>query len=95
MKITKEEIIHVTRLSLLELTESEIDRFSVQVGEILDYIKKLDAVDTHDVTLTTHAVFQATAFREDIPHKSPGTEEGLSNAPQKEDGCFIVPKIVG
>ncbi len=95
MKITKEEIIHVSNLSKLELNEKEIDTFSDQVGDILEYIKTLDEVDTQNVSLTSHAVSMTNAFREDEKHESPGTEKGLANAPRKEDGFFIVPKIVG
>lgn len=95
MKITKDEIIHVSNLAKLELDEAEIDTFLDQLGDILGYIKKLDQVDTENVSLTSHAVSMTNAFREDETHESPGMEKGLANAPKKEDGFFIVPKIVG
>ena len=95
MKITREEIRHVANLAKLELKDTEMDTFLDQVGDILGYIKKLDQINTKDVSLTSHAVSMTNAFREDEEHDSPGAEKGLANAPKKEDGFFIVPKIVG
>lgn len=95
MKITKEEIIHVSKLAKLELNEDQIDKFVGQLGDILGYIKKLDQVDTNDVSITSHAVSMTNAFREDSVHESPGADIGLENAPRKEDGYFVVPKVVG
>ncbi|MBU0993616.1 MAG: Asp-tRNA(Asn)/Glu-tRNA(Gln) amidotransferase subunit GatC [Proteobacteria bacterium] len=95
MKITKDEIIHVANLARLELNEDVIDKFCNQVGQILDYVDTLNQIDTKNVSLTSHASSSTNAFREDIEIESIGMEQGLANAPGKEDGCFIVPKVIG
>ncbi len=94
MKITKDEIIHVSNLAKLEIDEKEIDKFADQLGKILEYVDTLKQADTDGVSLTSHAVSLTNVFREDTVNESPGMEKGLKNAPMKEDGYFVVPKVV-
>ncbi len=95
MKITKEEVIHVADLARLDLDEESIDRFAEQIGEILEYVDTLNQVDTEGVTPTSHAIFLNNAFREDEERAHLDNDTALANAPEKEDGGFIVPKVVG
>ena len=95
MKITKEEVEHVARLARLELDDASIDKFVGQIGEILDYIDKLNAIDTSNVAATSHAISLNNAFREDRVEGHLDREAALANAPEKEDGSFVVPKVVG
>jgi aspartyl-tRNA(Asn)/glutamyl-tRNA(Gln) amidotransferase subunit C len=95
MKITANEIAHVATLARLDMDGTVIAKFQHQVGQILDYVKTLDELDTEGVSLTSHATSSTNAFREDRVIPSPGMEQTLLNAPLKEDGYFIVPKVVG
>ena len=95
MKITKKEVLHVADLARLYLDEETIDRFAEQIGEILDYVDTLNKLDTKGITPTSHAIFLNNAFREDEEKPHLDTDSALANAPQKEDGGFIVPKVVG
>ncbi len=95
MKISKEEIVNVAKLARLELDDALVDKLTSQVGNILEYIDTLEELDTEGVLPTTHAISLTNAFREDIEKMHPGTEKALANAPEDEDGCFVVPKIVG
>ena len=94
MKITRDEVLYVADLARLDLDDAAIDKFAGQIGTILDYIDKLNEVDTDGVRPTSHAISLTNAFREDeqIEHLDP--EKALANAPEKEDGSFIVPKII-
>ena len=94
MKITKDQVLYVADLARLDLDDASIDKFAGQIGTILDYIDKLNEVDTDGVRPTSHAISLTNAFREDeqIEHLDPG--KALANAPEKEDGSFIVPKII-
>ena len=94
MKITKEEVLHVANLARLDVDKVLIDKFARQIGTVLEYVDKLKAVDTRDVTLTSHAVSLTNAFREDVERQSFDSDSALSNAPEKEDGNFIVPKVI-
>ena len=95
MKITRGEVLHVAHLARLELDEEAIDRFAGQIAEILDYIDKLNQVDTTGVRPTSHALFLSNAFREDSEIGHLDRKLALSNAPEEEDGNFIVPKVIG
>lgn len=95
MKITKDEVMYVADLARLDLDEASIDKLAGQVGNILEYIDLLNRVDTKEVRPTSHAIFLTNAFREDEVKGHLDRDLALSNAPQKEDGSFIVPKVVG
>ncbi|MFZ0613257.1 MAG: Asp-tRNA(Asn)/Glu-tRNA(Gln) amidotransferase subunit GatC [Desulfobacterales bacterium] len=95
MKITREEIIYVARLARLELDATAIEKFVDQIGTVLDYVDQLKRVDTEGVRATSHAVSLTNAFREDAPHGHLDPTAALANAPEKEDGSFIVPKVLG
>ena len=94
MKITKEEVLHVANLARLDVDKVLIDKFSAQIGTILEYVDTLKSVDTQGVMPTSHAIFLTNAFREDDEKQSIDCELALSNAPEKEDGNFIVPKVI-
>ena len=95
MKITKEEVRHVADLARLDLDDAAVDTFAGQLGTILEYVDTLNHVDTTGVRPTSHAISLTNAFREDVPTVHLEREKALANAPEKEDGSFLVPKIVG
>jgi len=95
MKITKEEVMYVAELARLDLDEASIEMFANQIGKILEYVAALNRVNTDNVPPTSHAIFLTNAFREDETKKHLDRDMALSNAPEKEDGNFIVPRIIG
>jgi aspartyl-tRNA(Asn)/glutamyl-tRNA(Gln) amidotransferase subunit C len=95
MKITKDQVLYVADLARLNLDAAAIEKFAGQIGEILEYVDKLNEVNTDGVKPTSHAISLTNAFREDEPREHLDREKALANAPQKEDGNFIVPKVVG
>ena len=94
MKITKEEVLYVARLARLDLADDAIDKFAGQIDEILGYIDKLNRVDTEGIQPTSHAISLTNAFREDVEHQHLDRERALANAPEEEEGQFVVPKII-
>jgi aspartyl-tRNA(Asn)/glutamyl-tRNA(Gln) amidotransferase subunit C len=94
MKITREEVQHVARLSRLALEETEIDALTGQMDQLLGYVEKLNELDTAGVVATAHVVPMENAFRADEVKPSIGLERALQNAPQSEESCFVVPKII-
>ncbi len=95
MKITKEEVLHVAHLARLDLDEASIEKFAGQIGDILEYVDQLKQVDTAGVRPTTHALELTNAFRDDLETPHLPREISLTNAPEQEDGNFLVPKVVG
>ena len=95
MAITKADIIHVADLARLEVSDADMETFVEQLGEVLEYVNTLNRVDTEGVEPTSHAISLTNAFREDRTSEHLDREKALRNAPEKEDGSFLVPKIVG
>jgi aspartyl-tRNA(Asn)/glutamyl-tRNA(Gln) amidotransferase subunit C len=94
MAITREEVLHVARLARLALSDVEADRLRDQLGNLLDYIRQLDTLDTRDVVPTSHAVELGTPFRDDSVHPFGDKEAILSNAPDRHEDFFRVPRIL-
>ncbi|MBE9535894.1 MAG: Asp-tRNA(Asn)/Glu-tRNA(Gln) amidotransferase subunit GatC [Proteobacteria bacterium] len=94
MKIQAEEIRKVAHLARLELSEKESQQLTGDMNNVLGYIDKLAELETENVEPTSHAVPATNAFREDICRDFFSAEEGLSNAPDSEDGSFKVPKVI-
>jgi aspartyl-tRNA(Asn)/glutamyl-tRNA(Gln) amidotransferase subunit C len=95
MKITREEIVHVANLARLDLDEESIGKFAEQIDNILEYIDILNRVETEGVAPTSHAIFLTNAFREDKVKEHLDRNKALANAPEEEDGNFVVPKVIG
>jgi aspartyl-tRNA(Asn)/glutamyl-tRNA(Gln) amidotransferase subunit C len=95
MKITKDEVLYVADLARLELDDTAIEKYADQIDTILEYVDQLKAVDTEGVRPTSHAIFLTNAFREDEERTHLDRDQALANAPEKEEGNFVVPKVVG
>lgn len=95
MKISREEILHVAGLSRLHLSEEDIDRLSPQLDRILAYMDTLQAVDTEGVPSMSHALRHVNALRKDEVLEQFPIETVFRNAPEEEDGLFVVPKVIG
>ncbi|NOY68376.1 MAG: Asp-tRNA(Asn)/Glu-tRNA(Gln) amidotransferase subunit GatC [Deltaproteobacteria bacterium] len=94
MKITRDEVIHVAALARLCVAGDDIDRMADQVGDILSYVETLSRVDTTGVPPTAHAIDINNAFRDDTPGRHLDNAGALANAPEAEDGLFVVPRII-
>lgn len=92
--ISKKEVEHVANLAHLKLSEEENEVFIEQLAEILNYIEKLNELDTDDVQATAYTVPMNNVFREDKVEQSISREKLLANAPEKKEGHFRVPQII-
>jgi len=88
------QVIKVGRLSRLELSEAEAAEFTGQLGAILEYMAKMNELDTTNVRPLAHCLPMSNCFREDRIKESLGSEKTLGNAPQREGNFFKVPKIL-
>lgn len=94
MKITKEEVAHVAHLARLEFREEEMADFTFQLNRILEYMDKLNELDTSGVPPMTHALTLCNAFREDVVTPSLPEEESLTNAPDPRGRFYTVPRVI-
>jgi len=92
--LTREQVAQVAFLARLELTDEEKDRLTDHLNQILEHFKKLEELDTTDVEPTSHVIPVENVFRSDRARPSLPTDEVLANAPEADDNCFAVPRIV-
>ena len=93
-KIDQIQVRKVAKLSRLELTEAEGEEFTGQLSAILDYVEKMNELDTAEVEPLAHCLPVSNVLREDSAKESLGTEKVLTNAPQRDEDFFKVPKIL-
>jgi aspartyl-tRNA(Asn)/glutamyl-tRNA(Gln) amidotransferase subunit C len=94
MKLTPDDVLHVAGLARLDIDPRTVDELAGQLAGILDYVDKLAEVDTENVPATAHAIDLTNAFREDVVRPHLSNDEALDNAPSREDGSFIVPRVI-
>lgn len=94
-RISDETIEYVGILAKLELSEEEKERAKKDMEEMLDYIDKLEELNTEGVEPMSHVFPINNVFREDVVTNGDGSAAALANAPDKKDGGFKVPKTIG
>jgi aspartyl-tRNA(Asn)/glutamyl-tRNA(Gln) amidotransferase subunit C len=92
--IDDETIEYVGILAKLELGEEEKEAAKKDMGRMLDYIDKLNELDTDGVEPMSHVFPVHNVFRDDVVENGDDRENILKNAPEKKDGAFKVPKTV-
>jgi aspartyl-tRNA(Asn)/glutamyl-tRNA(Gln) amidotransferase subunit C len=98
VKITREDVVGVAQLAYLDLSEDELEKYRRQINEILDYIGKLNELDTSGVepmaqVLADDQTADAT-LREDLVVPSAVADDVLRQAPDPEPPYFRVPKVI-
>lgn len=98
MKISREDVRRVADLAYLDLSEAELETYRAQIDEILEYIGKLNELDTSKVApmaqvLTDVQTADAT-LREDLVVPCVGAAEVLREAPDSEPPYFRAPKVI-
>ena len=95
MTISREEVEKVSLLGRLLLSDDELDRMTVQMGQVLEYMDLLSEVDTRGVEPMAHAVEVVDVFRDDVARPSLDRDNALANAPNRDDECYRVPAVLG
>ena len=93
-KIDEAQVRKVAKLSRLQLTDAEVEEFAGQLSAIIDYVEKMNELNTDNVEPMAHCLAITNCLREDVVKESLSVEQVLSNAPQHDDEFFRVPKIL-
>lgn len=88
------DVAYIAGLAKLELTPDEEERFTKDLGQVLEYVAQLEKWDTTGVEPMYHPLPMYDALRSDTPGESLSQEAALANAPAQGDGQFRVPKVV-
>ncbi|MBI3964949.1 MAG: Asp-tRNA(Asn)/Glu-tRNA(Gln) amidotransferase subunit GatC [Chloroflexi bacterium] len=94
MKLAPTEVEHVALLARLGITSSEVERFSEQLGAVLQHMDTLGELRQVEILPTSSATTLKTVMRRDEARPSLPISEVLANAPQSEDGYFRVPVVL-
>lgn len=90
--ISDETIEYVGILAKLELSDEEKEKAKSDMGKMLDYIDKLNELDTSEVEPMSHVFPVNNVFREDVVKNGDDRENILKNAPEQNEESFVVPK---
>lgn len=92
--ITKEQVIHVSKLARINLSEQEIEKFEKDLAAILEAFKTLDSVDTEGVKPSFHPIDVRNGMREDVESRTCDPAELLESSKEKEDNYIKGPRVV-
>lgn len=93
MKIDRDVVLHIAKLARLELTDGEVELFSKQLGDILQYIDQLKNID-QPAEPFSFSKFLPSATRPDERQPSLSADDALRNAPDAVKHFFRVPRIL-
>ena len=94
MSVSLMDVDYVAMLARLSFSDEEREQLVVHLNEILNYVEQLDQIDTADVLPTSHVLDLRNVLREDVAEESLSHDEALANAPEKDRGHFVVPKVM-
>ena len=94
-KIDATQVRHIGGLGRIRLSDADVEQFGQQLASILQYIEKLDELDTENVEPMAHAVEIHNVLADDVLGESLTPDAALANAPQRDGNYFKVPKVLG
>ncbi|MBU0572070.1 Asp-tRNA(Asn)/Glu-tRNA(Gln) amidotransferase subunit GatC [Patescibacteria group bacterium] len=94
-KISKKDVEHVAKLAKLKITDSEINKFSKQLSEIISYVKELDKADTSNTDPTSQTIGLENVSRQDNKNLENvlSQDEALSGTETDHNGYFVVDAV--
>jgi len=93
--ISREEVAHLAHLARLAVTEAELDTFAGQLDVVLASVARVGEVAADDIPPTSHSVPLTNVYRDDVVEPCLDRDEVLAAAPDRENGRFRVPRILG
>ena len=94
MDINKKLVKKIATLSKMKIEENEVEKFSNELSKIINWVEKLNEVDTKNITPITNPSDIKIPFRKDKINDGKIEDKILKNAPEKKAGYFVVPKVV-
>lgn len=94
MRIDTDSIKKIAHLARLEFDESSAEKMSKDMSQILDWVEKLNEIDTENVEPLTTMSSEVNVMREDKIGHQLDHESGMKNAPKRDSDYFRVPKVM-
>lgn len=94
MKISKEELSHIAKLSDLEIKENEIEEYLKNLEDILNYTETIDKIDVSKLDETIGATEEFNVFRKDEVKQFDNIDQMMENGPEVDRNMFKIPKVL-
>jgi aspartyl-tRNA(Asn)/glutamyl-tRNA(Gln) amidotransferase subunit C len=94
MKVTREDVLRCAALTRLNLDEAEIEPLRADMEALLSHAQSLDSLPLDGIEPCTHGLDIPLPRREDEPRESLTQAQALANAPETDQGCFVVPRVL-
>ena len=94
-RLSKEEVLHVAELARIAISESEIEKYQVQLKQIMDSVDKIKDVEVNDDKILIANWSAPTNLREDVPGEMLNPKEVIGNAPRHSGNYIEVPVVIG
>jgi len=94
MKLSREEVQHIALLARLGLSETEVEKFKLQLSDILENFEILKQADTSNLPPTAQSIALQNVLRPDEAKESYPVEDVLANAPQQDSNCFKIQAVL-
>jgi aspartyl-tRNA(Asn)/glutamyl-tRNA(Gln) amidotransferase subunit C len=94
MALSREEVRHVAQLARLDFSAEEEKQMAEEMSQILDYVEKLDELDTSGVPPMSHVLDVTNVFRDDKIESRIDRDQALESAPETDDAYFQVPQVI-
>lgn len=94
MSLSLDDVRRIAHLARIEVTDSETEQVLVQLNSIFELIEQMRAVDTAGIEPMSHPLGGSQRLRDDTVTESDNREVNMRNAPAREDGLFLVPRVI-
>ena len=94
MKISKEELLHIAKLSDLKIKENEIEEYLKNLEDILNYTETIDKIDVSKLDETIGATEDYNVFRKDEVKQFDNIDQMMENGPEVDRNMFKIPKVL-
>lgn len=94
MKISKEELLHIAKLSDLEIKENEVEEYLKNLEDILNYTETIDKIDVSKLDETIGATEEFNVFRKDEVKQFENIDQMMENGPEVDRNMFKIPKVL-
>lgn len=94
MSLTSSDVKRIAHLARIEISETETEQTLAQLNEIFTLIEQLQSVNTAGIEPMSHPLGGSQRLREDLANDQPDREAVMKNAPARQDGLFLVPRVI-
>jgi len=94
MALDRSDVQNIADLARLAISDENLDKYRTELSSILDLVEQMNAVNTDDVQPLAHPLDAVQRLRADVVTEENQREKYMDNAPAKEAGLFLVPKVV-